>query len=258
MNCQRFEDVVGDLARGQMMETYVRSTALSHSKDCIKCGQRLRDEQALMQALQALSVQMMPVSVSSEVETRLRKAMCRTPGVQLVVVTKTRRAYWLAIAAAVLLFVGTIVAINWQRHPRRNPDVAIQPPATDREPQRTDHPKENPTIAVNNDDRKTPKRVVRRPRSNAASRQTQRDADVVSNHAREVATEFIPLGYVNTVDLQDGGHIVRVELPRSALVSFGLPVNMDRVNEKLKLTFGSGLMGWPMPYVSCSRRKGRR
>ena len=52
--------------------------------------------------------------------------------------------------------------------------------------------------------------------------------------AREIATDFIPLSYMNVASLQDGGQIVRVELPRSALVNFGLPVNMDRYNEKVK------------------------
>jgi hypothetical protein len=43
--------------------------------------------------------------------------------------------------------------------------------------------------------------------------------------------------------LQDGGHIVRVELPRSALVRFGLPVNMDRMNEKVKADVWLGVDG---------------
>ena len=62
MNCEKFEDVVGDLARGQVMETYLRSTALSHLDDCVRCSQRLRDEQALMRSLHALSVQMSSTS----------------------------------------------------------------------------------------------------------------------------------------------------------------------------------------------------
>ena len=32
----------------------------------------------------------------------------------------------------------------------------------------------------------------------------------------------------------DGGHLVRVELPRSALVSFGLPVNFERAGGRVK------------------------
>ncbi len=50
----------------------------------------------------------------------------------------------------------------------------------------------------------------------------------------EVTTEFLPLSYVSPVNLQDGGQLVRVELPRSAMVRFGLPVNMERYSEKVK------------------------
>ena len=50
----------------------------------------------------------------------------------------------------------------------------------------------------------------------------------------EVATDFVPVGYGSALDLQEGGQLVRVELPRLALASFGLPVNMDRVDERVK------------------------
>ena len=32
----------------------------------------------------------------------------------------------------------------------------------------------------------------------------------------------------------DSAQVVRVELPRSAMMSFGLPVNMDRADERIK------------------------
>jgi hypothetical protein len=50
----------------------------------------------------------------------------------------------------------------------------------------------------------------------------------------EVTTQFIALSYVAPANLQDGGQIVRVELPRSAMASFGVPVNMDRFGERVK------------------------
>jgi negative regulator of sigma E activity len=44
---------------------------------------------------------------------------------------------------------------------------------------------------------------------------------------QEVATEFIPLMQGTHYAQAEGGHLVRVELPRSALASFGLPVNTE-------------------------------
>jgi len=32
----------------------------------------------------------------------------------------------------------------------------------------------------------------------------------------------------------DGGQVMRVELPRSALMSFGLPMDMERAAERIK------------------------
>ena len=66
----------------------------------------------------------------------------------------------------------------------------------------------------------------------------------VANHVnREIATDFMPLGYLNPATLQDGGQIIRVEVPRSALVNFGLPVNPDRYHEKVKADVLLGVDG---------------
>jgi hypothetical protein len=251
MNCQRFEDIVGDIARGQMMEADVRRAALSHSDDCLTCGQRLLDEQALTRGLKALSSQMMSLSPSRQVEARLREAM-RASLVPPPAVAKVnpRRLYWLAAAAAVLLFVAGAIALNWQRQstPRGNTEFAN---ATDERPEPPRQPdnlrKDEGELTVNQTDKERevkPRRV--QPRSVAQARPARPDRpkpEVVSNHAREIATDFIPLGLVNTTTLQDGGQIVRVELPRSALVSFGLPVNMDRLNEKVKADVWLGVDG---------------
>ena len=51
---------------------------------------------------------------------------------------------------------------------------------------------------------------------------------------REIATDFIPLVQGGRFGQADGGHLVRVELPRSALVSFGLPVNFERAGGRVK------------------------
>jgi len=43
----------------------------------------------------------------------------------------------------------------------------------------------------------------------------------------EIVTDFIPLMQGGRFAQGEGGHLVRVELPRSALASFGLPVNAE-------------------------------
>jgi hypothetical protein len=242
MNCQKFEDVVGDLARGLMMETYLRSTALSHLDDCVRCSQRLHDEQSLMRGLQALSVQMSSISASTDVEARLREAMRAglVPPPALAKVNP-RRVYWLAIAAAVMVFIGAIVAASWQWQSKRNKSVPVQSAANHESP-KSNQP-DNQAIVRSVDTPKNAKPVIRRSRSIVATLRSPRPAETVANHAREIATDFIPLGNINSTSLQEGGTIVRVELPRSALVRFGLPVNMDRVNENVKADVWLGVDG---------------
>jgi len=62
----------------------------------------------------------------------------------------------------------------------------------------------------------------------------------------EIATDFVPVGYGSALDLRDGGgQLVRVELPRSALTRFGLPMNMNRADERVKADVLVGPDGLP-------------
>jgi len=52
--------------------------------------------------------------------------------------------------------------------------------------------------------------------------------------ARRVFTDFIPVAYGEPFRPEDGGRIVRVRMPRATLTSFGLPVNQDRLAERIQ------------------------
>lgn len=52
--------------------------------------------------------------------------------------------------------------------------------------------------------------------------------------AQEIATEFIPLTQGAPYQPAEGSHLVRVELPRSALASFGLPVGAESPGGRVK------------------------
>jgi hypothetical protein len=55
-----------------------------------------------------------------------------------------------------------------------------------------------------------------------------------SDAQQEIATDFIPLMQGARYAQAEGGHLVRVELPRSALASFGLPVNAEAAFGRVK------------------------
>jgi hypothetical protein len=50
----------------------------------------------------------------------------------------------------------------------------------------------------------------------------------------EYATEFVPMSYGGVQKPMESGEVVRMEMPRSALIAFGLPVNVDRADTPVK------------------------
>jgi hypothetical protein len=231
MNCQRFELVVSDLTRGQMMEADVRGEALAHSDACEECAARLRDEETLTHGLQALAGEMVSLNAPVEMESRLREAFRARP----FVAPASRRyaSYWVAGVAAVLLLAIGIIALRWR------PDQRKEETATQTEQTPIKETPRDEGRPVQNMPRK--QEVALKPRRRPVRKAVTTE---VANHVtREIATDFIPVGYLNTATLQDGGQIIRVELPRSRLASFGLPVNMDRYNEKVKADILLGVDG---------------
>jgi hypothetical protein len=139
-----------------------------------------------------------------------------------------------------LLIAISVFVFRWTTRPVADPQNAVNK----QEPQKKTEVVETPAPQLAQDfvddevlpQRQQTKRI--RPVSHRPARPQ------VANHVtNEIATDFIPLSYMNAASLQDGGQIVRVQLPRSALVNFGLPVNMDRYNEKVKADVLFGVDG---------------
>ncbi|HEV8366829.1 MAG TPA: hypothetical protein VGQ39_02665 [Pyrinomonadaceae bacterium] len=248
MNCQRFENLVGELARGQMMEADVRAEALTHIAECSKCSTRLHNEEMLTRGLRSLAIEMNSFAAPSSIEARLLNAFRQPQVIVPLPAAHVHRRYWLAAVAALLLIVFSVVAVRWNQSqaPQRQIVAAGDTPKDELVVSSTPSPEPTTTQSENKTPRPNP-----RPKRNignasfAGNRNAQaKDNDVVANHVNnEIATDFMPLGYMNAAVLQDGGQIVRVELPRTALANFGLPVNMDRYNEKVKADVLLGVDG---------------
>ena len=58
--------------------------------------------------------------------------------------------------------------------------------------------------------------------------------DVGTADVEEIATEFFPLQGDRDLDEQESGQIVRVSLPRTTLLAFGLPMNDERALDPLQ------------------------
>ena len=241
MNCQRFENVVSELARGQMMAAELRSEALAHCDACENCAARLRDEEMLTRGLQSLAAEMKEFAAPAHIESTLLETFRAR---QIVVPISTRRSssrYWLVAVAAVLLIVMSVIAVRL-RGERDNPAPELAKETLRPEKHEVSEPSDEAPKKVQQAVNYVPKKPSRKPYRNPASRRSANPT--MANHvANEIATDFFPLSYMDAANLQDGGQIVRMELPRSALARFGLPVNMDRYNEKVKADVVFGVDG---------------
>ncbi|PYS72027.1 MAG: hypothetical protein DMF69_08740 [Acidobacteria bacterium] len=242
MNCQKFESVAGEFARGQMMEAELRSEAIAHTSGCATCASLLRDEELLMRGLRSLAADMSSLEASSSSEARLLNAFRQRQVVVPLPVSRTNRAIWLTAVAALFLLVFSLVAFRWRDSSNETPAQQVTAPqpvqrdetvAVDKNPE----PESQKEIGPGESHKRTPRRNLSNSLAfNARAKGSRnRNSNVAANHvSSEVATDFLPLGYMNATTFQDGGQIVRVELPRARLASFGIPVNMDRFNERVK------------------------
>ena len=192
------------------------------------------DDETLTSSLQLLAEEMASLNAPPEIEQKLRQAF-RAQNV-VVPIWRRRAPYWLAagIAAVLLIAISVIALRSRTEKPNRITAGQIEQPQI----------KEQRIVQEPKADQPQPKQqqqLVQKPRRPAARR--AQNSEVANHVTREIATDFMPLGYLNPATLQDGGQIIRVELPRSTLMNFGLPVNMDRYHEKLKADVFIGVDG---------------
>ena len=187
------------------------------------------DEETLTSSLRLLAEEMESLNAPPEIEQKLRETF-RARKIVRPVWRRSRR-YWIAAVAAMILIAISVIALSWRT------DKPVQIRAEQTAPPQIQKEEPRPIVETP----KTQEVVAQKPRRRTPRRPANSE---VANHVnREIATDFMPLGYLNPATLQDGGQIIRVELPRSALVNFGLPVNMDRYHEKVKADVLLGVDG---------------
>jgi hypothetical protein len=205
----------------------------------------------LTRGLRALALETEAAHAPNQVEQQLLVAFRERKVLQFASLTKSRRPYWLTAAAAVLLIVASVAAVRWSvEKPARqttgltaiNTDLPKKSVIDDLPKPGTENQKASATThKPKRDARKLTAKL--RPLDDSSKTNALTANSTANERAKEIATEFMPLGYLNAANFQDGGQIVRVELPRSAMASFGLPVNMERYNERVKADVLLGVDG---------------
>jgi len=241
MNCHDLEAVAGDLARGHLMDAAQRENALAHAASCACCAARLADERALTDGLRFVAN-----SANEEAPTRVEASLLATFRQQHAALpatpARTARQRWLYAAAGVaavalivtlLAFVASRTRDSQQQELQKavNPSPAVPDEQRPSAPQQQPLPSPEKQAAVQAADER--RRPANRIRNAGRSKPPGDDLNKPAADA-EIATDFMPLMNRETLALMDGGQVMRVELPRSALMSFGLPMDMERATERIK------------------------
>jgi hypothetical protein len=200
------------------------------------------DEEMLTRGLKALAAEMESVAAPESVELKVLEAFRKQNLVTPIVAKRWNSRYWFAAAiAAMLLIAISVVAYRLNYRVDNNRKLAKQEQPQSSHELIVEPVKQEQVAGVQEPEQKS---LAQAPKPKRVRHANVRRAENVqlANHA-EIATDFIPLSSMTAVSLQDGGQIVRVKLPRSALANFGLPVNMDRYNEKVKADVLIGVDG---------------
>jgi hypothetical protein len=245
MNCNDFELKITDLARGQLSEAGSRERAVAHAAECRRCNARLRDEQRLTAGLRDLAATFADEQMPLAGEAPLLAAF-RAEHAAASTVKRTRRYIRWAAAAAVIVMLIALAAIRFSasREPRMlaAESATLQQPMSLPERDVMGSPNHGTAIASQqaSSQRSSERHSLMHnaPRRGTMARsQPPVTAPVPSQGdepTSEIATSFIALDGGRGLAKPESLQMVRVELPRSALVSFGLPMNVERADERIK------------------------
>jgi hypothetical protein len=197
----------------------------------------MNDEEMLTRGLKALAAEMEQLEAPADVELKVLEAFRARRVVVPIAARRWNARYWLAAAVAAMLLIAiSVVAFRLNRRVEDERNALKQ-----EQPQNTPSVQEQ----VAGVQEQEPLAPIAKPSKHVRHANVRRPVNTqLANHVNtEIATDFIPLTYMTPVNLQDGGQIVRVELPRSTLANFGLPVNMERYNERVKADVLLGVDG---------------
>ena len=229
MNCQDFETIILALARRGLLDAATFEQSLSHTTGCVQCANRLTEERTLIGHVESVAAEIAVEEAPARVEkallvsfrTHFSAASSATVKATPRNTRRTRRLKLAAVAAGILILISAIAAF-WPRSgsvDHQHDAVRERPvPAIRDVPQQSALEREQSATNGGGDTNEKPGTLRHRPRKPASI-------------DYEAVTEFFALMDDEQLDSPEIVQVVRVELPGSALIAVGLPVDVEMANE---------------------------
>ncbi len=218
MNCHEFREKIRDLLLLKRGDARC-SEALGHASQCESCGPVLETECRLNEELKALAASHADESAPAAVEQKLLAAFRASERHVTQPAFEFKWRLWAPVAAGVVLFlVGGYVLLRRAYPPEQTVKVQPAPPSV----AISEAPAAPKAVA----DQGKPRQARTAARARPAVRQPARQPVPT-----ELVTAFFALPYPEPLRPDEMQRIVRVRMPRAALVRFGLPINEDVAQE---------------------------
>lgn len=265
MNCRDFNTVACELADGRPLEAATREAGLAHAAGCEACAAVLMEERGISAAMRVASraeTEEAPARVkhallSAFAEQRKatdafaeQREVTNAPAAAPAAVVEFRRRraprWWGAVAAAAAAVV--LLSLALPSLVRFSPDASQVPPpdmsAASSVPSEPAPPARGESAPPAIDETVPPhvskgtvqggasKNVAYRARKHAGL--TRVGASSKSEVAQNAGNDYLPLTYLDPATAIESGTVVRVKLSRSALISLGVPVRVERTDELMK------------------------
>lgn len=247
MNCKDFNTIIDDLADDKPMSATVRDAGVSHAALCSDCAAKLAYARSVAGCLRAAAraeSEQAPINVKQNLLAsfaEFQKPESTTARV-VNISSRRRRRSWIAAAAAVaaviLLAIGLSIWIQPQDDLRAiAPNIQVASPISDsKNDSKNDPTAGSSPVTKNSSDRESelnakPSGLPRKlKRSTIESERSAQKSETVARNTGH----YLPLTYLAKGTEIDSGTVVRVELSRAALASFGFGGGVESSAESVR------------------------
>jgi hypothetical protein len=263
MNCSQFEICVVELSGGQVTDAATQAGALAHAGECARCAARLAAERRMTARFAVLAENDAALRAPDRVRRALEAAFdehfapAAPPVIKPVAAPSWLNRFrtylaapfgishlgWGLAAAALLLLAGAAVLGLLRDGAGRDDQAAVMPPPATASPRAAapppgEQPAQPEALKTSDgaaDVKPAPAAVKAdaRPAKPALRRRVSVPARRAESDQEEVA-ELLHLTPLAATGPQEFEQVVRIEVPRSTLAMWGLPVNAERAAERVE------------------------